>query len=55
MTLPNVLQAQDCSSAMGKHKGTKGGRKNRSKKWEEQACCSAVDQVSLDEGSLKLP
>jgi hypothetical protein len=41
---------------MGRHKqnikGKKGRWKNNKKKWEDEACCSAVDKLSLDEGNL---
>ena len=36
---------------MGKHKGKKNGWKNEKKKWEDEACCSAVNKLSLDEGN----
>ena len=39
---------------MGRHKhnkGKKSGWKNKTK-WEDEACCSAVDKLSLDEGNL---
>lgn len=38
---------------MGKHKenkGKKGGWKNK-KKWESDACCSTLDNLTLDEGN----
>ena len=39
---------------MGKHKenkGKKNGWKYNKKKWDDEACCSALDKVSLEEGS----
>ena len=39
---------------MGKHKenrGKRSGWKNSKKKWEDEACCSAVDKLSLDQGN----
>jgi hypothetical protein len=36
-----------------KHKGKKSGWKNKTK-WEDEACCSAVDKLSLDEGNFFL-
>jgi hypothetical protein len=40
---------------MGRHKqnkGKKSGWKNNKTKWEDEACCSAIDKLSLDEGNL---
>jgi hypothetical protein len=40
---------------MGRHKQSKGkksGWEKNKTKWEDEACCSTVDKLSLDEGNF---